>query len=167
MEENTLLALGALFREISQKHRQIAGFTYGSLTDVLAALRSDTTFPLLWMQVPDLSLEDNGSNYVGGKRMISFGVLVRLNNLDEGDNTPLERKKLEAYAQAESICLEIYRVLRKWQKTREYTLVGSPQFAAVEGITTGKDVGFMGEMVIEKMVEFCPDNTQWKEAIDG
>lgn len=162
MEENTVLALGKLFEQISEKHKHIRGWVYGDLDDILAATRSEQGYPLLFLEVPDLTLDDNGADNVQGPRLVSFGVIVRVNNLDESGTEIGERPKVEAYAQAEQIVLEIYRVVRKWQENREFTIEGKPQFGPIKRYTSGNDVGYMGEMTIQKEISLCIDENQWE-----
>lgn len=189
MKENTLSGIGATFLELKEQYRDIKTFVFGRLDEVQAAVRNES-FPILFLEVPTLRVEDNGSGYTNGRRLAAFGVIVRRKGLDEGlvnkayfsatslagglvadaltqDPTSSqakygERDTIEAYEKAEEICLDLLLLLLQKAKDSRggWKITGPFDLEPVQALSSGDDVGFRVEFTVEKAIPRCVDQSK-------
>lgn len=160
MENNTLTGFIAYFRQLAVANKQLTSFVCGTQARIISGNRSGLTYPLLWLEMPSLSLTEKDGTDPSGKRSCALVVLTNL----PGKGTKAEVED-ELWQLTEAIALQVIARMRRDRKKRLFSFDGNVELEAVSTLTVANEIGWRFEFEMVKTAGLCYDASQWEEEV--
>lgn len=146
----TLAEIETYFKRIADESTELRGFVVGDTEQILSEDRSRLSYPMLWLETPDVTWELPNS----GKRTYSlyFSIL---------HNTRVDDWQHQQYVL--HTCLEIVEDMlariRDDHRLNLFKIVGQPQSDPIVGMGNDFDHGWRTHIMLEVPMKNCADCT--------
>jgi len=143
------------FRKIQEEHTELVYFVHGTAADVMGLSRSELEYPCLWLETPELKIQENQAMEVTGSRSAAFMILW---------NAP-EKSAEEVdliWSKTEELALDVLSRMRKDRRERKinFNLNG----VTVDPISTlfiDNDYGWRVEFTLARHLDLCFRPEKW------
>ena len=154
--ENTLPDFITYFRALATEHVALKDFVLGPTSRIIAGSRDGLKYPLLWLELPSLSLEDKDSTAPVGKRHAALVVLDSV-----GSSYAAQDAK---WASTEALALDVLSRMRRDYKQRQFLgfELDKILLEAVSTLTVAGEIGWRFEFTISDFVPLKYDATRWQ-----
>lgn len=145
------------FRDLAEQHVELKTFAHGPVSRIIAGSRSESDYPLLWLETPTLGLLDKDGTAPFGQRSTAFVVLLSVPRDDHAAQDA-------GWARAEAIALDVLSRLRKAHKAGEIVLssLDNTQLEAVATLSVANEIGWRYEFSLGDYVSLSYDKARWK-----
>ncbi|MGI4762504.1 MAG: hypothetical protein ACRYF0_17465 [Janthinobacterium lividum] len=153
--ENTLPDFIAYFRQLASEHVELKDFVLGPTQRIIAGSRQELTYPLLWLELPSLSLADKDGTAPLGQRHAALIVL---------DSASADYADQDAkWASTEAIALDVLSRMRKHYKERKFVsfVLDGTVLEAVSTLTVAGELGWRFEFSLGDYVPVTYNATRW------
>ena len=145
------------FRDLTAAHVELKGFQHGPVSRIVGGARTESEYPMLWLETPTLSLLDKDGTAPFGQRSAAVVILQSVSRDDFADQDA-------GWAQTEVIALDVLSRLRQAHKARQITFgqFDGLQLEAVATLSLANEIGWRFEFSLGDYVCLPYDPTRWK-----
>ena len=153
---NTLPDFITYFRQLATEHVALKDFVLGPTQRIIAGSRNELSYPLLWLELPSMTLLDKDSTTPVGQR---HAALVVLDSASVSDYADQDAK----WASTEAIALDVLSRLRRDYKAREFVSfeLDGTVLEAVATLTQAGEIGWRFEFKLGDFVPLKHEPTRW------
>lgn len=154
--ENTLPDFITYFRALATEHVALKDFVLGPTQRIIAGSRDGLKYPLLWLELPALSLQDKDSTTPVGKRHAALVVL------DSAGSSYADQDA--KWASTEALALDVLSRMRRDYKQRQFLgfELDGILLEAVSTLTVAGEIGWRFEFSLSDFVPLKYDATRWQ-----
>jgi hypothetical protein len=154
--KNTLPDFSSYFRQLATEHVALKDFVLGPTQRIIAGSRNTLTYPLLWLELPNMALLDKDGTAPVGQR---HAALVVLDSASISDYADQDAK----WASTEAIALDVLSRMRRDYKAREFVSfeLEGIVLEAVATLTVAGEIGWRFEFKLGDFVPLKYDATRW------
>lgn len=153
---NTLPDFTTYFRQLATEHVALKDFVLGPTQRIIAGSRNALTYPLLWLELPNMALLDKDGTTPVGQRHAALVVLdsASLTNYADQD---------AKWASTEAIALDVLSRMRRDYKARAFVSfeLEGVVLEAVATLTVAGEIGWRFEFKLGDFVPLQYDATRW------
>ncbi len=154
--QNTLPDFIAYFRGLATAHVALQDFVLGPTSRIIAGSRAELKYPLLWLELPSLALQDKDSTAPQGKRHAALVVL------DSASSSYADQDA--KWASTEALALDVLSRMRHDYKQRKFLgfELDGTLLEAVATLTQAGEIGWRFEFSLTDFVPLKYEAARWQ-----